>query len=97
VYVRFDATGYKLAEPKNAFEVEYGLQVTGPDGKTVIEQPVAAAEKFESFYPRRWLPVAFRLDLPKDHPAKGVYTLKVELRDKAAGKSVEMVREFTVE
>jgi hypothetical protein len=96
VFVRFDATGYKLAEPKNSFEVEYGLQVTGPDGKNVIEQPVAAAEKFESFYPRRWLPVSFRLDLPKD-PAKGVYTLKVQLRDKAADKSVEMLREFTVE
>jgi len=95
VFVRFDATGYKLSEPKNSFEVEYGLQLTGPDEKNVIEQPVAAAEKFASFYPRRWLPVAFRLDLPKD-PAKGVYKLKVQLRDKAAGKSVEMLREFTV-
>ncbi len=95
VVVKFDATGYQLG-PKNALFVEYGLKLTGPDDKTVIDQPLAAAEQFESFYPRRWLPVSFRLDLPKD-PAKGAYVLTIQLRDKIAGKNLELGRSFHVE
>jgi hypothetical protein len=95
VIVRFDITGYKLGE-KNAIDVEYGIQLVGPDEKAVISQPLAAAEKSESFYPRRWLPVTFRLDLPAN-PKKGQYNLTVQIRDKLAGKDLEVKQTLEVE
>lgn len=96
VFVRMDVTGYMRGD-KNAFDVEYGLKLTGPDGKAVVEQPQAARESSASgFYPRRWLPVAFRLDLAPE-PLKGVYELVVELRDKLSGKNLELRRSLEVE
>jgi hypothetical protein len=96
VFVRLDVTGYMRGE-KHAFDVEYGLKLTGPDGKAVVDQPQAARETSESgFYPRRWLPVAFRLDLPAE-PLKGSYELVVEVRDKLSGKNLELRRTFEVE
>ncbi|BDC51814.1 hypothetical protein F183_A41290 [Bryobacterales bacterium F-183] len=96
VFVRMDVTGYDRSGAKNAFDVEYGLKLTGPDGKPVVEQAQAAREAGEGFYPRRWLPVAFRLDLPPD-PLKGPYDLTVEIRDKRSGKNLELRRNFEVE
>jgi hypothetical protein len=95
IVVRFDITGYKLGE-KNAIDVEYGIQLVGPDEKAVISQPLAAAEKSSSFYPRRWLPVTFRLDLP-ENPKKGQYSLSMEIRDKLAGKNLEVKQTLEVE
>ena len=95
VWVRFDIAGYKLGE-KNRLEVSYGVTVSGEDGKAVINQPQAAVEKFESFYPRRWLPAGLRLDLPKDAKS-GPFTLVVEVRDGLGGQKLELRREFTVE
>ena len=96
IFVRMDVVGYVIESPKNAFSVEYGLRLTGPDGKPVVDQPVAATETFESFYPRRWLPIAFRLDLPSNG-LKGEHQLTVQVRDKIAGKSLEIQKSFTVE
>lgn len=96
VFVRMDVTGYMRGD-KNAFDVEYGLKLTGPDGKPVVDQPQAAREASPGgFYPRRWLPVAFRLDLPAD-PLKGAYSLVVEIRDKFSGKTLDLSRNFEVE
>lgn len=96
LFVRFDVTGYQLQSPKNGYSVEYGLRLTGPDGKAVIDQPTAAAENLESFYPRRWLPVAFRLDLPAGG-LKGEHQLTIQIRDKLAGKNLDVQRTFLVE
>lgn len=97
VWTRFDITGYRLSPaPKNALAIEYGLTVTGPDDKSVIHQPVAAAEAFEHFYPRRWIPAGFRLDLPKDGQ-KGRHELVLEIRDKQSGKKLEFRQTFQVE
>jgi hypothetical protein len=97
VWTRFDIVGYETSPPpKNGFEIEYGLTVTGPDDKAVISQPKAATEKYENFYPRRFLPAGFRLDLPKDGK-KGRHELVLEIRDQVSGKKLELRREFLVE
>ena len=97
VWTRFDITGYAMsAAPNNAFAIEYGLIVTGPDDKAVITQPVAATETFEHFYPRRWVPAGFRLDLPKAGP-RGRYELVLEVRDRQSGKKLEFRKTFVVE
>jgi hypothetical protein len=97
VWTRFDIAGYALSPaPKNAFSIEYGLTVTGPDDKAVITQPVAATEEFAHFYPRKWIPAGFRLDLPKDGQ-KGRHELVLEIRDKQTKKKLEFRQVFQVE
>src|SRR6202011_294387 len=64
VWARFDMTGYKIGE-KNRFDVEYGLKVLRPTGETTYEQPHAADEKNESFYPQRYTPGGLSLNLPQ--------------------------------
>ena len=96
VLVRFDIVGYQMsAAPRNAFEIEYGLTVTGPDNKVKISQPTAATENYENPYPRRWLPAGFQLDLPKDS-GKGRYEVVMEVRDKQSGKKLEVHQFFVV-
>ncbi len=97
VWTRFDITGYAMSgPPKNSFAIEYGLKVLGPDEKPVIDQPVAATEAFEHFYPRKWVPAGFRLDLPKAG-LKGRHELVMEVRDKQSGKKLEFRQTFAVE
>ena len=97
VLVRFDIVGYQMSPaPKNAFQIEYGLTVTGPDNKVKISQPTAATENYENPYPRRWLPAGFRLDLPKEF-VPGRYEVVMEVRDKQADKKLEVRQFFLVE
>lgn len=95
VWVKFDVTGYKLGE-KNAMDVRYGLEVIDSEGKTGFSQPEAAKEQFEGFYPKRSVPAAFNLTLPKD-VKKGSYTLVVRIRDVVGKQELEVKREFRVE
>lgn len=95
VFVRFDVVGYKLGG-KNALDVGYGLEVRDGEGKLVINQPAAAREKSAGFYPRRWLPVAFRLDLPPGAP-KATYTLVLRLTDAVGVQDLETSHSFVLE
>lgn len=95
IWARFEMTGYKLGE-KNRFEVGYGLVLLRPNGDTMFRQEDAAAEKEESFYPRRWLPAALSLNLNKD-VRPGVYTLVLMVSDKVGGQKTEARQTFSVE
>lgn len=95
VWVKFDLTGFKLG-PKNEIDVQYGLTVLEPSGKVSFTQPEAAREKFQSFYPKRWVPAAFNLTLPPN-TGKGAYTLVLTIRDHVGKQDLELRREFSVE
>ena len=95
VWVKFDLTGYKLGD-KNEIDLQYGMTVFEPSGKVSFTQPEAAREKFQSFYPKRFVPAAFNLTLPANVP-KGVYTLVLAIRDHVGKQDLELRREFTVE
>ena len=96
VWAKFDLTGFKLGDNKNEVDVQYGLTVLEPSGKVSFTQPEAAREKFQSFYPKRWVPAVFNLTLP-DNVTKGVYTLVLAIRDHVGKQDLELRREFTVE
>lgn len=95
LWARFDMTGYKLGE-KNQFDIEYGLKVLRPNGETSYEQPHAAAEKNEGFYPQRYTPGILSLSMPKNLN-KGEYTLVLSVRDNLGAQSFEERYKFTVE
>ena len=67
-----------------------------PSGKVSFTQPDAAREKFQSFYPKRYVPAVFNLTLPAN-VTKGVYTLVLAIRDHVGKQDLELRREFTVE
>jgi hypothetical protein len=95
VWARFDMTGYKLGE-KNRFDVEYGVKALRPNGQVTYDQPRAADQKDETFYPQRYAPGILSLNLPKDL-ARGQYTLVLSVRDNLGAQSVETRQMFSVE
>jgi hypothetical protein len=95
VWVRFEIVGYKLGE-KNRLQVSYGVSVLGPSGKAVYSEPQAAVEQGESFYPKRYLPGTFSLNLTND-VRPGTYTIVLTLRDEIGNQTVESKHEFTVQ
>ena len=48
-------TGYKLGD-KNQVNIDYGLKVLREDGSLAYEQPEAATQKIQTFYPQRYQP-----------------------------------------
>jgi hypothetical protein len=94
LWVRFDITGYKFGE-KNRYDVEYGLKILSPSGQTMFNQPVAAKETAESFYPQHYVPGLLSLGLNKDLPA-GTYTLVLSMRDTIGNQNWEHQAKFEV-
>lgn len=95
LWVRFEMVGYKLGE-KNRLQISYGVSVLSPSGRSMYSEPKAAVEQGESFYPKRYLPGMFSLNLNKD-VRPGVYTLVLTLRDEVGNQTDESKHEFTVE
>jgi hypothetical protein len=100
LFARFDIVGHKF-EGNNHFSVDYGLSILGPPNEAGVAKPLfvqesAAAESKDSFYPQRWIPCAFGLNLDKDVPV-GEHTLVLTLRDKISGASQEFRQAFQVQ
>jgi hypothetical protein len=100
LFARFDIVGHKF-DGNNHFSVEYGISILGPPNaegasKPLFSQESAATESGESFYPQRWVPGGFRIDLDKDVPV-GEHTLVLTLRDKIANTTQEFRQTFTVQ
>ena len=95
VWARMDVTGYKFAA-KNHFAIAFGLALDGPDGQQIFAQPDAGMQSDESFYPQRYAPGMFRVDLGKA-AAPGTYTLIITVRDTISGESIEAREPFKVE
>jgi hypothetical protein len=99
LFTRFEIIGYTL-QGNNHFSVDYGLTILGPPGadgqpRKVLSQEAAAAETGESFYPQRWVPAGFGLNLDPDVPT-GAYTLILTLRDKLSGATQEFRDTFEI-
>lgn len=96
VWARFHITGYFLAED-NSFDVESSLVVTVEEGKQnkTLFRFESSGERGRPFYPRRWLPAEFRLDLDNDL-SPGMYTVLISVRDKLGNTTYESRRLFSV-
>lgn len=75
----FYITGFELSE-NNAFDVDSRLEVLDPDGE-VMYSFTPQQEEGQSYYPRRWLPGRFRVDLDKNIPP-GDYVLVLLVEDR---------------
>ena len=95
VWAKFDMTGYKLGE-KNQVDIDYGLRVLRDDGSVAYEQPVAATQKIQTFYPQRYQPGELNLNLAKDQ-ALGKYTILLLVNDNLGHQMYETRETFSVE
>ena len=95
LWARFDVIGFRYAE-KNRMQVEYGVSILAPAESVVFSQPEAAVEKDQSFYPKRYVPGAFSVNLDKN-VKPGEYTLVISLRDTVGDQAFESRHPFRVE
>jgi hypothetical protein len=95
VWLRFDLQGYSVAKT-NAFSVNYGVTVTGPDGKEFLRQDPAAAENAQPFYPQAYVPATFAINLPVK-AFVGEYQVAITVRDLLAATEARTVVSFRVE
>lgn len=95
VWARFDIIGYKFG-PKNKLDVSYMTSVIAPGGKVLWTQPEPAAEKADSYYPKRYVPAAMGINLTKTI-RPGEYTIAVKVTDAVGGQTFEEKYPFTIE
>jgi len=94
VWARFDITGYKFG-PRNRFSIDYGIRVLRADGSVLFDQPVAAQDERESFYPEWHTMGVLSLNLTPDL-ARGDYTIVVTVRDHIGNQTYQGQYSFHV-
>jgi len=95
VWARFDMIGFKYGEG-NAIDVSYDVAVLAPSGKVLYTQPLAGADRSQSFYPKRYVPAVFSLATRHDTRA-GEYTLSITAHDGVGNQTFEARQSFTIE
>jgi hypothetical protein len=95
VWLRFDLQGFSLTAA-NAFRVNYGVVVSGPDGKQFLKQDPAAAEAGQPAYPQAYVPATFVIQLPPK-ALPGEYRVAIIVRDLQAEREQTTELSFRVE
>ncbi len=95
LFAAFEIVGYQM-QADNRFEVEFGLTAYSPEDTVMFSQPVAAVETGDGFYPQRWVPAGFNLNLDSDI-LPGNYAIGVLVRDKISGAEQEFKNPFRIQ
>jgi hypothetical protein len=95
VWARFDIAGFQYG-PGNKVDVSYLTALVAAGGTVLWKQTEPAAERSESFYPKRYIPADFGLNLDKKiHP--GEYAITITVKDDVGNQTCEARQVFTVE
>jgi hypothetical protein len=93
VWGRFSILGFALGEG-NAFKVDTRLRILDEEDEVLFAfEP--EGEQGQSFYPRRWLPGRFRVDLDDDIPP-GRYEIELVVSDRIGGQKSQTRYAFEV-
>ncbi len=84
VWARYKIVGYRVS-PQNQVWVEQDLAVLDAEGNGVISRVNASVQRDQSFYPPRFLPTVFEVEL--EAPQSGEYRLQVTIRDRIGQQS----------
>lgn len=94
VWARFDMVGFSAEN--GSVDIAYGLRVSNSTGKVLYEQPIAAEEVKQFFYPPSYLPGIVSLQLQKNTPL-GSYVIELTVHDRAIKKSETASFRFNIE
>lgn len=95
IYGRFTIVGFATGE-NNAYDVECGVRVIGPDGKLFVENKSIAQLKDTTYYPAEYLPADISITT-KSSTMRGAYTVILSVRDLLTGRTNEARETFTLE
>lgn len=84
IWARYKIVGYRVS-PENQVWVEQDLAVLDAEDQVVISQLNASVLRDQSFYPPRFLPTVFEVEL--EDPQPGEYRLQVNVRDRIGQQS----------
>jgi hypothetical protein len=95
VWARFDITGFKYGQA-NKVDVSYLTALVAASGTVLWKQTEPAVERSESFYPKRYIPADFGLNLDKKI-RPGEYAIAITVKDDVGNQTYETRQMFTVE
>ena len=84
IWTRYKVVGYRVSS-ENQVWVEQDLEVLDAADNVIVTQPNAAVVRDQSFYPPRFLPTIFQVEL--EDPRPGEYRLRVNIRDRIGNQS----------
>jgi hypothetical protein len=95
VWAKFDIAGFKYG-PGNKVDVSYITALAATSGTALWKQTEPAVERSESFYPKRYIPADFGLNLDKKI-RPGEYAITITVKDDVGNQTCEARQIFTVE
>ena len=95
VWAKFDIAGFKYGKG-NHVDVSYVTALTAASGTVLWKQTEPAVERSESFYPKRYIPADFGLNLDKKITS-GEYAITITVKDDVGNQTCEVRQTFTVE
>jgi len=95
MWTRFDIIGYQFGA-ENKIDVSYVASIMRPDGKVLWTQPEPAAERSQSFYPKRYISGEFSINLQAG-VKPGSYIVALQVKDAIGNQTYESRQPFTVE
>jgi len=95
VWARFDITGFKYG-PGNKVDISYLTTLGNAAGAVLWKQTEPAVEQSESFYPKRYIPADFGLNLDRNI-RPGEYAITITVKDDVGNQTCEVRQTLTVE
>jgi hypothetical protein len=91
VYVRYKIAGFQVSEDKRVW-VEQDWSVLGEEGEVIVSRGNAATERWQGFYPPRFLATNFSVVL--EDPKPGRYVLRLLIRDRIGNQETSVDSTF---
>jgi len=95
VWAKFDIIGFKYGAG-NKVDVSYQTSLVAASGRVLWTQPEPAAERSDSFYPKRYISADFGINLA-NNIRPGEFSIAVVVKDAVGGQKYEGKFTFTVE
>jgi hypothetical protein len=93
IWVRYRVVGFTVSPDKHVW-LEQDWTVLNESGKVVVDQKNAAVQTETGFYPPRFLPTTFNVNLRDAKPGK--YTLQIVLRDRIGEQGATFESNFFI-
>ncbi len=95
VHARFAVAGFRHDE-RGATDVSYGISIADASGRVLFEEPAAARDQAQDFYPKPFVPGVVSFHLQPGSPP-GEYVLYIDATDRIGDQHARMQSRFRLE